>query len=79
MIDIRALKAEMVRNGYTQVALANELGMTPRTLSNKFKNGVFGSDEIEKMIVVLNLKNPLDIFFTQSVTLKDTRQGGDMN
>lgn len=28
------------------------------------KRGVFGSDEIQIMIKNLNIKNPMDIFFT---------------
>lgn len=62
-MDIRALKAEMVKSGYTQEKLAKELGITTRTLSNRLKNGVFGTDEIEKMVKILKIKNPIPIFF----------------
>lgn len=68
MIDITELKAQMVRKKYTQEALANELGISSRTLSNKFKRGVFGSDEIDKMISILEIKEPLKIFFTKTVS-----------
>lgn len=68
MLDVKALKAEMVRNGYTQVKLATELGISPRTLSNKLKSGDFGSKEIEIMIEILNLKDPVAIFFAKLVT-----------
>lgn len=64
MINIKELKAQMIRKGYTQDKLAKLLGMSSRTLSNKLKKGVFGSDEIEIMIDVLEIKNPLTIFFT---------------
>lgn len=32
------------------------------------KIGIFGSDEIDKMIELLEIKNPVPIFFTQCVT-----------
>jgi transcriptional regulator with XRE-family HTH domain len=68
MIDITELKAQMVRKKYTQESLANELGISSRTLSNKLKRGVFGSDEIDKMISILEIKEPLKIFFTTTVS-----------
>ena len=43
------------------------------------KKGVFGSDEIEQMIQILKIKDPMSIFFAQMVTLKDTKLKGDYN
>jgi transcriptional regulator with XRE-family HTH domain len=63
MLDVRALKAEMARNDYTQVRLAAELGISPRTLSNKLKSGEFGNKEMEIMMDKLQLKDPMAIFF----------------
>ncbi len=63
MVNISELKAEMARNNYTQEKLAKVLGITTRTLSNKMQKRVFGTDEMEKMIVVLNIKEPMKIFF----------------
>ena len=63
MLDVRALKAEMARNEYTQVRLAAELGISPRTLSNKLKSGEFGNKEMEIMMDKLHLKDPMAIFF----------------
>ena len=37
------------------------------------KIGIFGSDEIDKMIELLEIKNPVPIFFTQCVTSKVTK------
>ncbi len=68
MVNVIELKAQMVRKKYTQEQLANELGITSRTLSNKFKSGVFGSDEIEKMISILEIKDPVGIFFAKTVS-----------
>ncbi|MBO5060274.1 MAG: helix-turn-helix transcriptional regulator [Clostridia bacterium] len=68
MLDVKALKAEMVRNGYTQAKLADALGITPRTLNTRMKTGDFGSKEIEIMISLLKLKDPMEIFFANKVT-----------
>lgn len=68
MIDITELKAQMVRKQYTQEKLADALGISTRSLYNKFKSGVFGSDEIEKMILILEIKDPMSIFFVKSVS-----------
>lgn len=65
MFDGKALRAEMVRNGYNNMTLAKELGITPRTFSTRLKTGDFGSKEIEIMISVLKLQNPMEIFFAK--------------
>ncbi|MCD7723518.1 MAG: DUF739 domain-containing protein [Clostridiales bacterium] len=63
MLDKKALKAAIVKNGYTQEYVAKKIGMSSRTFSNKIKKGVFGSDEIEKMTLLLQLDKPWEIFF----------------
>lgn len=68
MVNITELKAQMVRKQYTQEKLAGAMGISNRTLYNKFKSGVFGSDEIEKMISILDIKEPMDIFFAKEVS-----------
>lgn len=68
MLDVQALKAEMVRNNYTQAKLAAELGITTRTLYNKLNSGDFGTKEMEIMIDKLKLKDPMSIFFAKAVT-----------
>lgn len=79
MIDVASLRAEMTRYGITQKQLAESIGISPRTFSNKMKKGVFGSDEIEQMIQILKIKDPMSIFFAQMVTLKDAKLKGDYN
>ena len=63
MLNVNALKAEMVRYGYNNEKLAKKLGISTKTLSTRFKTGDFGSREIEVMIKCLHLQNPMDIFF----------------
>lgn len=65
MLDRKALRAEMIRNGYNNSSMAKELGITSRTFTTRLKTGDFGSKEIEVMIIKLNLKNPMEIFFAR--------------
>lgn len=68
MININALRGRLVEKGYTQEEMAKELGMSSVTFYRRLKRGVFGSDEIEKMIELLDIKEPSAIFFAKSVT-----------
>jgi len=56
------LKAEIARAGMTQTKLAEEIGMSPQTLSKKIVTGKIGLDEAEKIIRVLRIKDPVAIF-----------------
>lgn len=68
------LQGIIVSKGKTQGDVAKYLGMSEKTFSIKIKNGVFGSDEIDKMIDYLEIKDPMWIFFDRKVTLKDTKE-----
>lgn len=68
MVNTNELKAAIVRKGMTQRQVAKSLGISERTLGNKMKNGVFLSDEIERMIVLLDINDPLPIFFSSLVS-----------
>ena len=68
MIDTNALRGIIVARGTTQQDVARSIGMTPKTFYSKMKKGVFGSDEMEKMIEVLSIDNPGAIFFAKEVT-----------
>lgn len=62
MIDTNKLKGLIVSKGLTQNKVAEILGMTPKTFYIKMKKGVFGSDEIEGMISLLDISDPVNIF-----------------
>ena len=68
MIQVNKLKGLIVENGLTQADVAKEIGITPKTFYEKMKAGVFGSDEIEIMIRLLNIEDPVSIFFAKEVT-----------
>lgn len=65
MIKTDELKGIIVKNGFSQSDIAKEIGITPKTFYEKMKNGVFGSDEIQIMIDILKIENPIDIFFAK--------------
>ena len=68
MLDRKALRAEIVRNGMTQKQVAAHIGISEKTFFLKMKKGVFGTDEAAKMISLLKIKDPQSIFFAQEVT-----------
>lgn len=68
MIDTQKLKGIIAEKNTSQRQVAFALGMTEKTFYEKMKIGIFGSDEIDKMIELLEIKNPVPIFFTQCVT-----------
>lgn len=68
MIAVNKLRGIIVENGMTQKEVAEKLGMSQKTFYNKMKKGVFGTDEVEKMVSVLSIENPADIFFANKVT-----------
>lgn len=68
MIDRNKLRAAWVSKGFTQEKVAKEVGISNKTFSLKMKRGVFGSDEIEKMIDLLDISDPVNVFFAKKVT-----------
>lgn len=68
MVDSNKLRGCIVANGMTQEEIAKSIGITPKTFYTKMKKGVFGSDEIEMMIEILHIENPMAIFFAPKVT-----------
>jgi len=65
LIKTNELKGIIVKNGFTQKQVAKKIGITPKTFYEKMKKGVFGSDEIQIMIDMLNIDNPAEIFFAK--------------
>ena len=65
MIKVNELKGIIVKNGLTQKQVAERIGIAPKTFYEKMKKGVFRSDEIQKMIEILNINNPCEVFFAK--------------
>ncbi len=74
MLNVSDLKAEMVRNGFTHGRLAKELGLASRSIGRKMKSGEFSRSEIEKIIELLHLKNPTEIFFAKEKATHAARE-----
>lgn len=68
MIKTNELKGIIAKNGLSQRKVAKHLGITEKTFYDKMKRGIFNSDEISKMISLLDIDNPSDIFFANKVT-----------
>lgn len=65
MIRTDKLRGIIAENGYSQMDVAKKIGITPKTFYEKMKNGVFGSDEIQVMIDMLHIEDPVSIFFAE--------------
>ena len=68
MIDTNKLKGLIVERGYSQSDIAKMLGITPKTFYERMNRGIFYSNEIEKMINILSISDPVTIFFADAVT-----------
>ena len=68
LIKTDELRGIIAKNGLSQRRVAKHLGMTEKTFYTKMSKGVFGSDDIEKMVDLLQIENPGDIFFAKKVT-----------
>jgi len=71
MVNVRLLNAEIVKAGFTRAEVANKIGITPKTFYLKEKRGIFGSDEIEKIVKVCNIADPMPIFFPDFVSQQE--------
>lgn len=63
MIATNKLRGIIAERGMTQLQVANSLGMSANTFYRKMQKGVFGTDEAEKMVRLLNIEDPAEIFF----------------
>ncbi len=73
MLDVNLLKGKIVENGLSQKKVAEHLGISNKTFYLKIKRGIFNSNEIEKMVNLLNIDNPMAIFFAKYGTQNATK------
>lgn len=69
MIDTNALNGLIHAKGFSQRSFAKAIGMNEQRFYRCMKKGVFGSDEMTKMVDLLDIENPKPIFFAKQVTL----------
>ena len=67
MINTNLLKGRIVSKGLTQRKMAKMLGIAEKTFYDKMKRGDFTSNEIEAMMAILDIDNPVEIFFAKDV------------
>lgn len=65
MVATDKLRGLIAERGLTQRKVAQHIGMTEKTFYAKMKKGVFGTDEAEKMIDLLGIANPTEIFLAK--------------
>lgn len=64
MFDKKRLQAQMVLKDINAEELSEQLGINPSTFYRKMNNdGDFSRAEIEKMIIVLEINDPVFVFF----------------
>lgn len=68
MTDINLLKSEYVKRGLTQKEFCRLIKMPYSTFARRIRSGVFKSEEAERIIGVLGLKEPEKIFFAKQIT-----------
>lgn len=68
MFSEKKFKAQMIMAGVNHAELASLLGINPSTLYRKIKNdGDFSREEISKLVEILGIDNPQDIFFAREL------------
>ena len=65
MILVNELRGIIASRGLSQRKVAHLLGMTEKTFYSKMKKGIFDSTEMEAMIDLLQIENPVRIFFAK--------------
>ena len=53
------------KHEYTREDVAKNLGISMQTLRRKLRDGKFDSDEMGKLIDLLEIENPIEIFFAK--------------
>lgn len=68
MVNTDKLRGVIAERGLDQKDVAAMIGKSPKTFYEKMKKRKFDSDEIMIMVSGLDIKNPVEIFFTNDVT-----------
>lgn len=64
-MNTNKLRGIITEQGLTQEKVAIAIGITPKTFYAKMKKGVFGTDEVMKMVDLLNIRDPASIFLVE--------------
>lgn len=68
-MDVKALKAEIVKKGFTHARLSKEIGISKAAFSKKINGkSEFTLGEIQRIVDVLEIESPIPIFFASKVS-----------
>lgn len=65
MVAVDKLRGIIAERGMSQRQVAKRLGMNEKTFYMKMQRGVFGTDEVEKLVSLLSISDPVDIFLAK--------------
>ena len=68
MVRTDLIRGKIAEKGLSGIKMSKILNIAPKTFYSKMKSGVFTSVEMQKMVDVLGIKNPNEIFFAKEVT-----------
>lgn len=72
MFDRKKLEARIILSGYKNSEIPSKLGISQASFWRKLKGeSEFKRNEIAKLIEILSIEDPADIFFTQQLTQKE--------
>jgi len=63
LVQTEKLKREIAVRDMTPCEVARHLGMSEKRFGRKLETGRFGSEEIQDLTVLLELKHPEEVFF----------------
>ena len=58
----------MVERGLTGKQVAMKMGISDKTFYRKLNSGEFGTKEMNQLVDILKIEDPVKIFFAKSVT-----------
>ena len=65
MVDTNKLKAAIVEKGLTQTEVHNRMGLTKRQWQCRMEKKKFDSEDMLKLVNILEITDPMPIFFVQ--------------
>jgi len=79
MVNTKLIRSKMILKDISMEDMAKEIKVSTKTLYTRFKNGRFNSNEIEIITRLLDIEDPIEIFFpdlvTYCVTKSSTQKG----
>ncbi len=65
MVDTNKLRGLFREKGITIAEAAKIAGISEPTMQRRLNTGIFGTDEIDKLVQALKIKKPTEIFFAK--------------